>query len=108
MSKVGAFLELGKPRLSALAVFAVVAGCFMGWTPNGTPPLDVVAATTAGTFLVAAASAAFNMLRERELDARMHRTQMRPLPSGRLLPREVFWFGVANATKNLRRISSND
>lgn len=101
MSKLGAFLELGKPRLSALAVFAVVAGCFMGWTPNGTPPLDIVVATTCGTFLVAAASAAFNMLRERELDARMHRTQARPLPSGRLEPREVFWFGIGTAAAGI-------
>lgn len=94
MSSVGAYLELGKPRLSALAVFAVVAGCFMGWTPHGVPPLDVVAATTVGTFLVAAASSALNMYRERELDARMHRTQARPLPSGRLSPKQVLRFAA--------------
>ncbi len=97
MGTVGAYLELGKPRLSALAVFAVVAGCFMGWTPYGVPPLDVVAATTVGTFLVAAASSSFNMYRERELDARMHRTQARPLPSGRLAPRQVLVFGFSTA-----------
>ena len=28
--KLAAFWELGKPRLSALAVFAVVAGAYMG------------------------------------------------------------------------------
>ncbi len=92
-----AYLELGKPRLSAMAVFAVVAGCFFGWTPNATPPLDVVLATTVGTFLVAAASAALNMYRERELDKLMHRTQSRPLPSGRLQPRQVLRFGVVMA-----------
>jgi protoheme IX farnesyltransferase len=92
-----AYLELGKPRLSAMAVFAVVAGCFFGWTPNAMPPLDVVLATTVGTFLVAAASAALNMYRERELDKLMHRTQSRPLPSGRLQPRQVLRFGVVMA-----------
>lgn len=92
-----AYLELGKPRLSAMAVFAVVAGCFLGWTPNGIPPLDVVAATTIGTFLVAAASAALNMYRERELDALMLRTQGRPLPSGRLQPKQVLRFGIVLA-----------
>lgn len=92
-----AYLELGKPRLSAMAVFAVVAGCFVGWTPHDTPPLGIVVATTLGTFLVAAASAALNMYRERELDKLMHRTQTRPLPSGRLQPRQVLAFGVVTA-----------
>lgn len=92
-----AYLELGKPRLSAMAVFAVVAGCFVGWTPHDAPPLGIVVATTLGTFLVAAASAALNMYRERELDKLMHRTQTRPLPSGRLQPRQVLAFGVVTA-----------
>ncbi|MGE3171644.1 MAG: heme o synthase [Planctomycetota bacterium] len=101
MNTLRAYYELGKPRLSALAVFAVVAGCFCGWTPYGVPPLDVVAATTVGTFLVAAASSSFNMYRERELDARMHRTQARPLPSGRLQPRQVLAFGWITAALGL-------
>lgn len=96
-SRFGAYVELAKPRLSALAVFAVVAGCFLGWTPYGVPPLGVVFGTTLGTFLIAAASASLNMYRERELDARMLRTEKRPLPSGRLQPREVLWFGLALA-----------
>jgi heme o synthase len=97
MNKLRAFCELGKPRLSALAVFAVVAGCYVGWTPYGVPPLDVVVATTVGTFLVAAAASSLNMYRERELDARMRRTQARPLPSGRLRPRQVLVFGWVTA-----------
>lgn len=101
MATLRAYLELGKPRLSALAVFAVVAGCFMGWTPNGTPPLDVVAGTTIGTFLVAVGAAALNMHRERELDRLMVRTQDRPLPSGRLRPAQVFGFGIASATAGI-------
>ncbi|MFM1870705.1 MAG: hypothetical protein RL398_127, partial [Planctomycetota bacterium] len=38
--KLAAFWELGKPRLSALAVFAVVAGVYMGWpSRRAHPPL---------------------------------------------------------------------
>src|SRR5262245_1774807 len=94
-------LELGKPRLSALAVFAVVAGCYMGWTPFGSPPLQVVLGTTAGTFLVASSAAALNMYRERELDARMRRTQARPLPSGRLQPAAALRFGLLTGALGL-------
>lgn len=97
--KLGAYWELGKPRLSALAVFAVVAGAYMGWpSPRSHPPFDLLVATTAGTFLAAIGAAALNMYRERELDPLMRRTRGRPLPSGRLSPREVLGFGLSTAT----------
>lgn len=93
-----AYWELGKPRLSALAVFAVVAGAYMAW-PSRTshPPIDLLIATTAGTFLAAVGAAALNMYRERELDPLMKRTQGRPLPSGRLSPRAVLVFGLGTS-----------
>lgn len=95
--KLRAYWELGKPRLSGLAVFAVVAGAYMAWPSrrhNPHPPLDLLVTTTLGTFLAAIGSAALNMYRERELDPLMVRTQNRPLPSGRLSPREVLGFGL--------------
>jgi heme o synthase len=93
--KLRAYWELGKPRLSLLAVFAVVAGVYMGWPAKEThPPTDLLLATTIGTFLAAVGSAALNMYRERHLDPLMVRTQGRPLPSGRLTPRAVLVFGL--------------
>lgn len=90
-----AYWELGKPRLSMMAVFAVVAGAYMAWPARTTsPPWDLLVATTIGTFLAAVGAAALNMYRERELDPLMHRTQDRPLPSGRLQPKNVLWFGA--------------
>lgn len=97
-AKVRAYWELGKPRLSALAVFAVIAGACMAWpSPRTTPPWDLLLATTLGTFLAAIGSAALNMYRERHLDPLMLRTQRRPLPSGRLAPGEVLTFGALAA-----------
>lgn len=102
MVKLRAYAELGKPRLSALAVFAVVAGAYMGWpTHHVSPPLGPMLGTTLGTFLVALAGNALNMYRERDYDRLMQRTQERPLPSGRLQPREVLGFGIALATAGL-------
>jgi heme o synthase len=96
--RLRAYWELGKPRLSALAVFAVVAGAYMGWPAKGShPPLDLLLAVTVGTFLAAIGSAALNMYRERHLDPLMQRTAKRPLPSGRLSPRQVLWFGLIAA-----------
>lgn len=99
VGKVRAYWELGKPRLSAMAVFAVVAGAYMGWpSPRSGPPLDLLVATTLGTFLAAIGAAALNMYRERHLDPLMLRTRGRPLPTGRLTPRQVFAFGVVACT----------
>lgn len=96
---IGAYWELGKPRLSALAVFAVVAGAYMGWpSPRAHPPLDLLVATTVGTFLAAIGSAALNMYRERHLDPLMQRTQGRPLPTGRLAPRQALVYGLMAST----------
>jgi protoheme IX farnesyltransferase len=93
--KVRAYWELGKPRLSAMAVLAVVAGAYMAWpSPRSHPPLDLLLVTTSGTFLAAIGSAALNMYRERHLDPLMVRTQRRPLPTGRLAPGEVLAFGL--------------
>ena len=90
-----AYWELGKPRLSMMAVFAVVAGAYMAWpSRTSSPPLDLLVATTLGTFLAAVGAAPLNMYRERHLDPLMHRTQGRPLPTGRLSPRSVLAFGA--------------
>ncbi len=98
-SRLAAYWELGKPRLSALAVFAVVAGVYLAWPARTShPPLDLLVSTTLGTFLAAIGSAALNMWRERHLDPLMERTRGRPLPSGRLSPREVLGFGVVTST----------
>jgi protoheme IX farnesyltransferase len=46
-----------------------------------------------GTALVACGASALNQLWEREHDAKMRRTEGRPLPSGRLQPETVLIFG---------------
>lgn len=93
--KLRAYWELGKPKLSLFAVLAVIAGAYMAWPSHITqPPLGLLVATTLGTFFAAIGAAALNMYRERDLDPLMKRTAGRPLPSGRLSPREVLGFGV--------------
>jgi len=50
--------------------------------------------TILGTGLLASGTAALNQWFEREGDAKMRRTQARPLPSGRLGEEKAFLFGV--------------
>src|SRR5258708_25283951 len=51
--------------------------------------------TILGTGLIASGTAALNQWFERGADAKMRRTQGRPLPSGRITPRNALVFGVA-------------
>jgi protoheme IX farnesyltransferase len=78
--------------LSALAVFAVVAGLYLG--ASGPLSWRVMAACVFGTLLVAVSSNSLNMYLERDFDRAMPRTQHRPLPAGRLRPAQVLRFGV--------------
>ncbi len=48
-------------------------------------------------FLAISGSTILNMWYDRDLDARMQRTACRPLPSGRVSPREALWLGLGLA-----------
>jgi protoheme IX farnesyltransferase len=93
------FLVLSKPRLNLLVVLSAMAGYYLG--AGNSVDLIVLAHTVLGTALVAAAASAFNQVAERDLDARMDRTRLRPLPDGRLSAGDALWFGVAAALVGL-------
>lgn len=76
------FFLLCKPRVTALIVFTAVIGTLLA-TP-GMVAWSLLLAVTAGIGMVSGAAAAFNCLIEQEIDARMARTQGRPLPMGRV------------------------
>ena len=88
------FVELSKPRLNTLVLFTVAAGFLFAGQGMVTNWL-LLMHTLLGTALVASGASALNQLLERESDARMHRTERRPLPAGRLQPGEALLFGLA-------------
>ena len=84
------FYQLCKPRVTALIVFTAVIGTFLA-TP-GMVAWPLLLAVTVGVGMVSGAAAAFNCLIEQEIDARMARTQGRPLPTGRVSSLETSIF----------------
>jgi protoheme IX farnesyltransferase len=86
------YLALAKPRVAALVLFTVAAGALLAAGRSVEWPLLVHAVL--GTALVAAGASALNQWLERDRDARMRRTENRPLPAGRLQPLEVLVFGA--------------
>src|SRR5207245_4974778 len=79
-----AFLELTKPRITQLVLLTAAAGFYLG--SRGGVDVWLLVQTLIGVAVVAAGTNAFNQWRERDVEARMHRTQGRPLPSGRVRP----------------------
>jgi len=93
------FADLIKARLTTLVLLTTLVGFYVGW--RGPMNFILMFHVLAGTALVAAGASALNQLLEREYDAKMRRTQNRPLPSGRLQPTTVMLFGGVSATAGL-------
>jgi len=93
------YADLFKARLTCLVLLTTLVGFYVGFRG----PVDVVLMfhLLLGTALLASGAAALNQLMEREYDARMRRTQDRPLPTGRLQPQTVLMVGSASAMMGL-------
>ena len=92
IARIGVYYELTKPGITAFVVLTAAASYYVG--AGGAPQLVHLAHTLFGTLLGTAGALALNQYVEREVDARMHRTRTRPLPSGRMAPREALAFGA--------------
>lgn len=89
------YLELTKPRITWLIVMSTAVGYYFGHTgPWSFWPL---VHTLFGTALMASGTAALNQWYERDADRHMKRTQMRPLPTGRIRPNSALLFGMVLA-----------
>jgi heme o synthase len=92
-SRVGAYLELTKPRITVLITLTSAAGFALG--SRGAVNYLLLAHALIGIALLSSGIATLNQFIERDLDGLMRRTAGRPLPSGRLLPFEALWFGLS-------------
>jgi protoheme IX farnesyltransferase len=89
------YLELTKPRITWLIVMSTAIGYYFGH--SGAWSVLQILHTLIGTALMASGTAALNQWYERDADRYMRRTQMRPLPSGRLSAPHALWFGISLA-----------
>jgi protoheme IX farnesyltransferase len=87
------YFALTKPRLNFLVVATSAAGYYLG-AVHGTD-WRRMAIAVAGTALVAGGAAVLNQVYERDTDALMRRTRLRPLPDGRVAPADARAFGFA-------------
>ena len=85
---------LTKPRIISLLLVTTIAPMFVAGNPN----IALVAIVFVGGYLMAGGANAVNMYMDRDIDDRMARTKLRPIPSGRMSGTSVLAFGVALAT----------
>jgi protoheme IX farnesyltransferase len=99
------FVALAKPRLNVLVVASTAAGYAMA-DGDSLGAVRVIGMLL-GTGLVAGGASAFNQLIERDADALMRRTRMRPLPDQRLLAIEALVFGGAISLTGLLMLAAS-
>ncbi|HKH70189.1 MAG TPA: UbiA family prenyltransferase, partial [Vicinamibacterales bacterium] len=92
-SRTSDFVTLAKPRLNMLVVGSTLAGYVMGGGATG--DVALVLSMIGGTALVAGGASAFNQVVERQSDALMRRTRLRPMADRRLQPVEGLFFASA-------------
>lgn len=85
------YLELTKPRIVAMVTLSALTG---GLAAPLRSEFVVAAGLLSGVALLAGGVNALNQYLERDFDARMTRTRMRPLPTRRLTPRAALVFAM--------------
>jgi protoheme IX farnesyltransferase len=94
--KLGAFMELTKPRIAVMLVLTSAAGFYLGAIAKPGAQFNwlLFLNSMIGITLLAFGVAALNQYWERDLDKLMERTAKRPLPIGKLNAGEALLFAV--------------
>ena len=86
------YLEMCKPRVVVLMLLCAVVGMFLA-TP-GAVPLDLVLYASLGIALVAGSAAVVNHVADQHIDAKMARTESRPVATGRVTNSQAIMFAA--------------
>lgn len=98
-TRFAVYADLFKARLTMLVLLTTLVGFYIGVA--GQVDFALMFSTMLGTALLASGASALNQWMEREFDARMRRTEDRPLPSSRMQPETVLIAGVTMAVLGL-------
>ena len=85
-------VTLTKPRIISLLLVTTIAPMFI--TPAGLPSWGLLGWVTLAGYLMAGGANAINMWFDRDIDDKMTRTRLRPIPSGRMRAGVAPLFGI--------------
>ena len=89
----GDLFSLTKPRITLMVLITSGAGFLLG--SGGDVDGWALLVASVGIWLVASGTSALNQVLERDIDALMHRTRGRAIPTGRVTPAAATCFSVA-------------
>jgi protoheme IX farnesyltransferase len=101
--RVADYLELTKPRVVVMVLITTLVGFYLA--SSGPMSWPLLVHTLLGVALASAGTLALNQYLEHDLDARMLRTKLRPLPDKRIQPGDALSFGVAITAGGLLYLS---
>ena len=86
------YLEMCKPKVVALLLLTAIIGMYLA-TPY-LVPVDTLIYATLGIGMASGAAAVVNHVVDRRIDAIMMRTDARPIPKGKVAPRQAIIFAA--------------
>lgn len=90
---IQSYYQLTKPRIIPLLLITTAGSMWIA-AKGQVDPLLLLATLTGGTFAAGAAQT-LNCIYDRDIDYEMERTRHRPLPSGKVQPRDALIFALA-------------
>ena len=92
------YWELSKPKIVLLLVFTGVAGMLVAYKEiHQTPSLISVGVGLVAILLGSAGAEVLTNYHDRDIDSMMKRTHNRPIPTGRVTPRNALIFGLVTS-----------
>lgn len=86
------YLTLTKPKVVSLLLFTAVGAMFIA--ARGIPNMLSLAGVLVGGYMATGGAGVFNMILDRDIDAKMRRTMHRPLVTGSISVRQALAFGI--------------
>ncbi len=100
---IQSYYQLTKPRIIPLLLITTAGSMWIAAKGQVDPLLLFV--TLVGGTLAAASAQAINCIYDRDIDYDMERTRHRPIPSGRIQPRDALIFAIALAVISFTLLS---
>ena len=92
---IGNYIILIKPWIVALLLTTTLAAMLVA--ARGLPETQILFCTLLGGALTASGASALNSYIDRDIDPHMGRTSRRPIPTGKIAPREALIFGLVSS-----------
>ena len=100
---IQSYYQLTKPRIIPLLLITTAGSMWIAASGEVDPVLLLV--TLAGGTLAAASAQTINCIYDRDIDYDMERTRHRPIPSGRVQPRDALIFAIVLAVASFALLS---